>query len=67
MKVVDLNVLIYAVDDGSAHHAKVLPYWHRLLNGEESVALPWIVLVGFLRITTVSVSLTASGETIGTR
>ena len=52
MKVVDLDILIYAVDDGSPHHAKVLPYWHRLLDEEESVALPWIVLVGFLRITT---------------
>ena len=52
MKVVDLNVLIYAVDERSQHHATVLPYWQRLLNGEESIGLPWIVLVGFLRITT---------------
>lgn len=52
MKVVDLNVLIYAVDGGSPHHAKVLPYWQRTLDGDESVGLPWIVIVGFLRLTT---------------
>ena len=49
MKVVDLNVLIYAIDEQSPHHGVILPYWQRLLEGEESVALPWIVLVGFLR------------------
>ena len=52
MKVVDLNVLIYAVDGSSPHHEKVLPYWERLLDEEESIGLPWIVIVGFLRITT---------------
>lgn len=52
MKVVDLNVLIYAVDEQSPHHATILPYWQQLLNGEESIGIPWIVLVGFLRITT---------------
>ena len=52
MKIVDLNVLIYAVDERSPHHLVVLPYWQRLLDGEEGIGLPWIVLVGFLRITT---------------
>ena len=52
MKVIDLNVLIYAVNGDALHHAKVLPYWQRLLNGSESVGLPWIVIAGFLRVTT---------------
>ena len=52
MQIVDLNVLIYAVDEQSPHHVIILPYWQRLLEGSESVGLPWIVLVGFLRITT---------------
>lgn len=52
MRIVDLNVLLYAVDDESAHHAVVLPYWQRLLDGSEGVGLPWVVLAGFLRITT---------------
>ena len=52
MKIVGLNVLIYAVDERSAHHRTVLPYWQRLLEGEEGIGLHWIVLVGFLRITT---------------
>jgi len=30
----------------------VLPRWHQLLNGDEAVALPWVVLCGFLRLTT---------------
>ncbi len=52
MKLVDLNVLLYAVNVDSPHHAAALAWWEGALNGDESVALPWVVLLGFLRITT---------------
>ena len=51
MKVIDLDLLIYAVVESSVHHTTLLPYWQRLLNGQESIGLPWVVLVGFPRIT----------------
>lgn len=52
MKVPDLNLLIYAVDRGSHPHRGALRWWNDLLSGSETVALSWIVLLGFLRLTT---------------
>jgi toxin-antitoxin system PIN domain toxin len=50
VKLVDLNVLLYAVNEDAEHHKAVLAWWQQALNGDESIALPWIVLLGFLRI-----------------
>ena len=52
MKIVDVNVLLYAVNGDSDQHAKVCPWWQRALRGDESIGLPWLVLSGFLRIST---------------
>ncbi len=52
MKVVDLNVLLYAVNEDSVHHRAALRWWEGALNGDEVVGLPWIVLIGFLRLST---------------
>ena len=52
MKIVDLNVLLYAVDENAAHHAAALRWWETAINGDEAVGLPWIVLLGFLRLAT---------------
>jgi toxin-antitoxin system PIN domain toxin len=52
MKVVDLNVLLYAVNSSSAHHRAAKNWWEDALSGEETVGLTWIVLLGFLRLTT---------------
>ena len=52
MKVIDLNILLYAINQDSAHHGKVRPWLESVLNQDEPVALPWIVLLGFLRLTT---------------
>lgn len=52
MKVVDLNLLLYAVNRDSAHHARAKAWLERTLTDEEPVALPWIVLLGFLRLAT---------------
>ncbi|MDS4022932.1 MAG: type II toxin-antitoxin system VapC family toxin [Candidatus Competibacter sp.] len=51
MKIVDLNVLLYAVNADSAHHRLMLEWWNRAVN-QESLGLPWVVLLGFLRIST---------------
>jgi toxin-antitoxin system PIN domain toxin len=52
MRIVDLNVLIYAVNQDAAHHARVLAWWQSALAGPEPVGLPWIVILGFLRLST---------------
>lgn len=52
MKLVDLNILLYAVNEDAPQHTRVLAWWERAVNGDEPVGLPWLVLLGFLRIAT---------------
>jgi toxin-antitoxin system PIN domain toxin len=52
VKLVDLNVLLYAVNRDSAHHQAARRWLEQVLSGEETVAVPWVVVLGFLRIVT---------------
>lgn len=52
MKLVDLNILLYAVNENAVHHRQARLWWENSLNGDEPVGLPWIVLLGFLRLST---------------
>jgi len=50
MKLVDLNVLLYVVNQDSVHHESALDWWEPALRGDEPIGLTWIVLLGFLRL-----------------
>lgn len=52
MKVVDANVLLYAVDASAEHHADAKAWLDGALSGTESIVLPWICLLAFVRIST---------------
>jgi hypothetical protein len=52
VKIVDLNLLLYAVNRDSSHHARARAYVEQLLSGEETVGLSWAVILGFIRIST---------------
>lgn len=52
MNVIDLNLLIYAINKDAPHHAAARVWWEGCLSGNDTVALPWTVILGFLRITT---------------
>ena len=52
MKLIDLNFLLYVINENSVHHAPVLTWWELALNGDELLGLPRIVLLDFLRIAT---------------
>jgi toxin-antitoxin system PIN domain toxin len=52
VKIVDLNVLIYVVNPDTPHHARLRGWWEAAIAGDETLGLPWLVLLGFLRITT---------------
>ncbi len=52
MKVVDVNVLLYAVNEDVDEHEALRQWWEEVLNGDESVGLSWTVMSGFLRIST---------------
>ena len=52
MKIVDLNILLYAVNEQSPHHDQVRSCWEAALAAAEPVGLTWTVLLGFLRLAT---------------
>jgi len=52
MILVDANLLIYAVDRDSPHHASARRWLEEALSGSESVGIPWITALAFVRITT---------------
>ncbi len=52
MKIVDVNVLLHAVNPDSDPNGTVRRWWERALTADESIGLPWMVLSGFLRIST---------------
>ena len=52
MILVDANLLIYATDADSPHHARAQAWFEALLSSTAPVALAWVVILAFLRITT---------------
>jgi hypothetical protein len=58
VKLPDLNLLIYAIDEGSPRHERARPWLEQTLSGTEAVGFAWAVLLGFVRLTTNAVILT---------
>jgi toxin-antitoxin system PIN domain toxin len=52
VKIVDLNLLLYATNADAPQHPAARAWWERALNGDEQVGLAWPVLLGFVRLTT---------------
>ncbi len=52
MRIVDLNILLYAVNADASQHQRARVWWEHAVNGEETLGLPWVVLLGFLRLST---------------
>jgi uncharacterized protein len=52
VKLLDANILLYAYDSDSAHHAVCRSWLEATFNSEEIVALPWQTLLAFIRICT---------------
>lgn len=52
MKLVDTNVLLYAVDTTARHHEVSHEWLEGALRGIETIGFSWLTIVGFLRIAT---------------
>lgn len=52
MRLVDVNVLVYAFRSDSPDHARYAEWLERLVNSDEAYAVSDLVLSGFLRIVT---------------
>ena len=52
MKLVDANVLIYAVNSDAQHHQEAKVWLDGALSGNAAVGLAWVPLLAFTRLTT---------------
>lgn len=52
MKLVDANVLLYAVNESSERHAESNQWLDSALNGVEPVGFAWLATLAFLRLST---------------
>lgn len=48
----DVNILVHAYNSDSVCHAAAENWWERTLNGPRAVGLPWLTLLGFIRVMT---------------
>ena len=52
MRVVDANVLLYAVNSASEHHSACKRWLDGALSGADTVGLAWVPLLAFVRLAT---------------
>jgi uncharacterized protein len=52
MKLLDANLLLYAVNEDAPLHDKARAWIEEILSAGETVAFSWMVLLAFLRIST---------------
>lgn len=52
MKIVDANVLLYAVNSAAEHHNASRRWLDNALSGADTVGLAWVPLLAFVRLTT---------------
>lgn len=52
MILVDLTLLLAAVNTRAPMHKAARQWWEEKLNSEERIGLSWLVILGFIRLTT---------------
>lgn len=52
MKLIDLNLLLYACDSGALEHPPASTWLTGLMEGTERIGLAWVTLLGFMRLST---------------
>lgn len=52
MIVPDANLLIYAMNSDSDHHAAAWSWWESVQRGQERIGLTWQVMLAYIRIMT---------------
>lgn len=52
MKLLDANILIYAVNADAPDHRAIHRWFSEALSGKETVAFAWLPLLAFLRVST---------------
>lgn len=52
MKLPDVNLLLYALDETAPRHDPARRWLEQQLSGSQTVAFAWVVLLAFLRLST---------------
>jgi uncharacterized protein len=52
MRLLDLNILVYAMDKSSSRHKAARDWLDGTLSASDTVAFAWQVLIGFVRLST---------------
>jgi uncharacterized protein len=52
VKLPDVNLFVYAYDASAPQHEPAKEWLEDALSGTETVALAWVALIGFVRLTT---------------
>lgn len=52
MRLIDVNLLLYAADSASPRHLPAKAWLEDTLSGSETVAFGWVVLLAFVRLST---------------
>jgi hypothetical protein len=50
--ILDVNILIYAVNRDASLHSRAKSWLEAALSGTETIGIPWTVILAFLRLTT---------------
>jgi toxin-antitoxin system PIN domain toxin len=53
MKIADVNILVGGVNRDDPHHPLINQWWVENLHSQELIGIPWVVAIGFLRISTL--------------
>ncbi|HXO26215.1 MAG TPA: type II toxin-antitoxin system VapC family toxin [Thermoanaerobaculia bacterium] len=57
MIIPDLNLLIYAYNDDAPEHSRAKAWWESCLSDIRPVGLPWVVMLGYVRLITGRVAM----------
>ncbi|HXJ80551.1 MAG TPA: type II toxin-antitoxin system VapC family toxin [Candidatus Methylomirabilis sp.] len=52
MIVPDINLLVFTYNEAAPRHDAARVWWEGLMMGRERVAIPWAVILGFVRLVT---------------
>jgi hypothetical protein len=55
--VPDINLLAYAYNRDAPHHDEAREWWEDCLSSQQAVGIPWVVVLGFIRVMTSRVVL----------
>ena len=52
MVLPDINLLVYAYNEAAPFHSAARAWWEDLMTREQPLAVPWAVVLGFIRVVT---------------